>query len=341
MTLIQKIRTSFTTQLALWVAGFVLTTSSVVILLLASFSQDAIRDETIDTTMQALENTALRIDNTLRQAEMRARLEKQRMRINRSRIEHLIEENGFLEKIRQALPHAQLYVTRRDSSQFDTYITGSGASYRQLVYEDKDIYVFSQPIGERNYCLAAVCPAEDIYGKYGRMQWVLLSWAVPVILLLLIVLYYVIAFHLRPLHSLADSAQAIAQGKLDTPIKDTHHQYETGRLQNSLSQMQRKLTAYIYEMRQKQNVLNQQHAELKAAYDEAQAYEKKKAKFLNDMTDRMAAPVEQLCQSTDAICREYPNLSKSEMTSLQTNIMQSSETIIELLDQLIKDPASS
>ena len=341
MTLIQKIRTSFTTQLALWVASFVLTTSSVVILLLASFSQDAIRDEIIDTTMQALENTALRIDNTLRQAEMTARLEKQRMRINRSRIEHLIEENGFLEKIRQALPHAQLYVTRRDSSQFDTYITGSGASYRQLVYEDKDIYVFSQPIGERNYCLAAVCPAEDIYGKYGRMQWVLLSWAVPVILLLLIVLYYVIAFHLRPLHSLADSAQAIAQGKLDTPIKDTHHQYETGRLQNSLSQMQRKLTAYIYEMRQKQNVLNQQHAELQAAYDEAQAYEKKKAKFLNDMTDRMAAPVEQLCQSTDAICREYPNLSKNEMTSLQTNIMQSSETIIELLDQLIKDPASS
>ena len=69
MTLTQKIRTSFTTQLSLWVAGFVLVTSSLVILLLARFSQDAIHDETIDTTMQALENTALRIDNTLRQAE--------------------------------------------------------------------------------------------------------------------------------------------------------------------------------------------------------------------------------------------------------------------------------
>ena len=341
MNLIQKIRTSFTTQLALWVAGFVLVTSSLVIFFLAKFSQDAIRDETIDTTMQALENTALRIDNTLRQAEMTARLEKQRMRINRSRIEDLIEENGFLDKIQQALPHAQLYVTRRDSSQFDTFITGSGASYRQLVYEDKDIYVFSQPIGERNYSLAAVCPAEDIYGKYVRMHWVLLSWAVPVILLLLIILYYVIAYHLRPLHCLADSAQAIAQGKLETPISDTHHQYETGRLQNSLSQMQRRLTAYINEMRQKQNMLNQQHAELQAAYDEVQAYEKKKTKFLHDMTARMAAPVEHLCHSTDAICRDYSNLSKNNMTTLQTDIMQSSETIVELLDQLIKDPASS
>ena len=341
MNPIKKIRTSYTWQLTLWVAGFVLAISGIVIFLLARFSQDTIRDESIDTTMQAMENTALRIDNTLRQAEMTARLEKQQMRINRSRIEHLIEENGLLEKIQQTLPHAQLYVTRRDSSQFDSYITGSVGGYRQMVYEDKEIYVFSQPIGERNYCLAAVCPSEDIYGKYARMHWILLSWAIPVILILLIVLFFVIAHHLRPLHSLADSAQAIAQGKLDTPISKTNHQYETGRLQNSLSQMQRKLTAYIYEMRQKQNMLHQQHAELQSAYDEAKAYEKKKAKFLRDMTDRMAAPVKHICHSTDAMCREYSNLSKNDMTTLQSDIMQSSETIIELLDQLIKDPASS
>jgi HAMP domain-containing protein len=341
MTLIQKIRTSFTTKLSIWVAGFVLVTSSMVIILIDRFSEDTIRAESIDTTMQTLENTALRIDNALRQAEMTARLEKQSLRINRSRIELLIEENSYQDKIRQALPNAQLYVTRRDSSQFDTYITGNLSGYRQLTYEDKDVYVFSQPIGTRNYCLAAVCPSDDIYGKYARMHWVLLSWAAPVIFFLLIVLYYVIAHHLHPLHSLADSAQAIAEGKLETPIGNTAHQYETGRLQNSLSQMQRKLTAYIYEMRQKQNMLNRQHAELQAAYDEAQAYEKKKAKFLNEMTDRMATPVEHLCHSTNAICQDYSNLSKKDMTALQTDIMQSSETIIELLDQLIKDPANS
>jgi HAMP domain-containing protein len=338
MNPIQKIRTSFTWQLTLLVASFVLVISGIVIFLLARFSQDTIRDESIDTTMQALENTALRIDNTLRQAEMTARLEKQEIRVNRSRIENLIEENSLLGKIQQSLPNAKLFVTRRDSSQFDTYITGSVGDYHQM---DEDTYVFSQPIGERPYCLTAVCPAEDIYGRYARMHWVLFSWAAPVIFLLLIVLFFVIAHYLRPLHSLADSAQAIAQGKLETPINDSHHQYETGRLQNSLFLMQRKLTAYIYEMRQKQNVLNQQHAELQAAYDEAQAYEKKKAKFLHDMTDRMAAPVEQLCRSTNAICQNYPNLSKSEMTTLQTDITQGSETIIELLDQLIKDPASS
>jgi signal transduction histidine kinase len=112
---LQKIRTSFSAQLSLWVAGFVLVISAVVIILLVRFSEDVIRDETIDTTLQALENTALKIDNTLRQQEITARLENQRMRVNRSRIERLIEENGSEELLRKSLPNAQLFVTRRDS----------------------------------------------------------------------------------------------------------------------------------------------------------------------------------------------------------------------------------
>lgn len=341
MTLSQKIRTSFTTQLSLWVSGFVVAISGVVIFLLASFSEGVIRDETVDATMQVLENMALRVDNTLRQTEMTARLEHQRLRVNRSRVEQLVEENGSLTALRKSLPHAQVHVTRRDSSLFDPFITGGASGYRQLMYDDKEIYIFSQPLGDRHYCLVAVCPAEDIYDKYGRMQWILLSSSVISVLALLYILYVVIGRHLRPLHRLADSAQAIARGDLDTPIAVTQHIDETGRLQNSLSMMQRKLAAYMVEMQQKQSALNHQRDELQTAYDEAKVYEEKKARFLHRMTDQMTVPVEQLCSSTDTICRDYPNLSKKEMAALQTDIMRDSETITELLDQLIKDPADS
>ena len=47
MNPIQKIRTSFTWQLTLLVASFVLVISGIVIFLLARFSQDTIRDESI------------------------------------------------------------------------------------------------------------------------------------------------------------------------------------------------------------------------------------------------------------------------------------------------------
>jgi len=243
--------------------------------------------------------------------------------------------------IQQSLPNTQLYVIRRDSSHFDNYITGGAGGYRQLMYDDQEIYIFTQPLGDRQYSLAAVCPADDIYGKYARMQWLLLFWGSVAVLALLYILYIVIAYHLRPLHRLADSAQAIANGNLDTQIPDTRHRDETGRLQNSLSLMQRRLADYMNEMQRKQDKLNRQHAELQAAYDEAKAYEEKKTKFLRDMTDRMAAPVEQLCRSTEAICHDYPNLSKADMAVLQADIMQGSDTITALLDQLIKDPTDS
>lgn len=337
MTPLQKIRTSFSTQLSLWVAGFVMVTSGVVIFLLTSFSEDVIREETIDTTMQALENTALRIDNTLRQSEIMTRLEKQPMRVNRSRIEGLLEENGSMASLSELLPDAQFYVTRRDSSQLDAYITGVESGYRQLVYNDKDLFVFSQPVGNRQYSLAVVCPAQNIYGRNSRMRNVILPWGIIGVLVLLYILYIIIGHHLRPLHRLADSAESIADGNLDTPIADTSHQDETGRLQNSLSMMQRKLAAYMDEMQQKQDKLSQQNKELQAAYGEAKAYEEMKAKFLHDMTDRMAAPVEQVCRSTDIICRSYSNLKKGEITRCQQEILQGTETITQLLDQLMNN----
>ena len=111
-SIIQKIRTSFTTQLTLWVASFVTVIGMVVIGLLVMFSQDVIFDETVDTTLQALETTALRIDNTLRQKEMSAQLANEQMRVNRATIDRLIEENGCLAKLHRTLPCSRTRIPR-------------------------------------------------------------------------------------------------------------------------------------------------------------------------------------------------------------------------------------
>ena len=132
-SIIHKVRTSFTTQLTLWVASFVTVISAVVIGLLALFFQDVIFNETVDTTLQALENAALRIDNTLRKEEMQARLDQRQVRVNRAAIERLIDENGGLNKLRQTLPTAELYVTRRDSTHLGVFIAGAESVYKKRV----------------------------------------------------------------------------------------------------------------------------------------------------------------------------------------------------------------
>lgn len=369
--LLQKIRTSFTTQLTLWVASFVTVICVVVISLLALFSQDVIFEESVDTTLQALENTALRIDNTLRQEEMSARLANGwgnesrqtrldgraataggeangRMRVNRAAIERLIEENGCLTKLRRSLPNAELYVTRRDSTQLGIFIAGEESGYRKMVHEDREMFIFTQPLGDRPFVLTAVCPADDIYGRYSRMQWFLLLRGVGGVLILLFVLYLVVGRHLRPLHWLADSAQGIANGDLDTPIADTRREDESGRLQNSLAKMRQSLKAYMTEMQQKQAMLSSQNVELKTAYDEIQAYEEKKMNFVRDMTTQMAKPVESLCQQAERICHDATSMTKAaharpkvkeEMAQRQLVIMKDSETITQLLDKLMKETA--
>jgi HAMP domain-containing protein len=321
------------------VASFVTVIGVVIIGLLAKFSQDVIFDETVDTTLQAMETTALRIDNTLRQKEMSARLEGGQVRVNRAAIDRLIEGNGCLAKLHQTLPNAELYVTRRDSTQFGIFIAGQESGYRKLVHENREMFIFTQPLGDRPFVLTAVCPAEDIYGRYTRMEWFLWLRGVAGVLILLIVLYTVVGRHLRPLHWLADSAQSIANGNLDTPIPDAHHEHEAGRLQNSLAKMQQALKAYMTEMQQKQVTLSKQNAELKAAYAEVQAYEVKKTNFVHDMTAQMAKPVDSLCQQAETICRDAATMTKEEMAQRQAVIMQDSETITQLLDKLMKETA--
>lgn len=341
MKLIRKLRTSFTWQLTLWVAGFVLVISGAVIFLLAQFSQDVIHHESIDTTQQALENTALRINNMLTQAEMTARMEHQNFRVNRGRIERLVEENGFKNAIRQALPHAELFVSRRDSSQLSNFIAGDEQGYLQMLHEGNELFIFSQPIGNRDFILAVVCPAQDIYDYNPGVQRILLVRGGIGVLILLYIIFLVVARHLRPLHLLADAAQSIAIGNLDTPIPETRHKHETGRLQNSLKKMQASLATYMTEMQQKQKTLSQQNIELQTAYSEAQAYETLREKVLSNMTDRMADPVARICSSTEAVCSNYDTLSKAEMTVLQTDIMQATKTITELLDQFMENPSQS
>ncbi|MBR2238828.1 MAG: HAMP domain-containing protein [Prevotella sp.] len=320
MSLLQTVRTSFTTQLTLWVGGFVLVTAGVTIFLLGSYSQGVIHDETLDALQQTLENAALRTDNQLRQMEMTARLERQPLTVDREMIEQLVEESGYKATMIQSLPNARLEVSLTPDT--------------SLGVEDSDYSIY-EPIGNRPIGLLVTFPKSDISNKFQRMQSLLLVWGVIGVVTLFVVLYFVVARHLRPLHLLADAAQSIAEGNLETPIPDAHHDHEAGRLQKSLKKMQQSLKAYMDEMQQKQATLSAQNAELQTAYDEAKAYEEMKAKFLTDMTTQMTAPVVQVCQSTEEICRDYNTMTKEQMMHRQTDILQGTETITQLLDELM------
>jgi len=312
--------------------GFLTVIFVVVVILLARFSQGVIRDESMDSTRQSLENMALRINNILRQSELTARLEHKPLTIDKALIERLLQESNYRVTISQSLPNARLFV-------LDTATDCLGSPNPSNLF-------FQVPVAQNvskqdRYRLVIDGPIKDIYSNYSGEQMLLIVTSIVGMLILFYTLYLVIAHPLRPLHRLADAAQHIANGHLDTSIPDSRQIDEIGQLQNSLSKMQRSLTVYMDEMQQKQAELNRQHRELQAAYDEAKDYERLKASFLHDMTGRMASPVETVCRHTETICSSYMSLSTAQMAKLQIDILSATDTITQLLDQLISSTSSA
>lgn len=323
LKVIQKIRSSFTKQLTIWVAGGVVVITAVVIFLLGRFAQQVILEESVEITLQSLENMAVRISNELRQSDISAQLENRPFSISKAMIEQLIEKDNQLKAIRQSQPSIKIQVTE----------VKAGTAPEAVWQDAQKNYVFQELIYGNKFCITATCYPEDLYAKYVEVQW-LLAWSFLIgVGVLLLILWLVMGHYLRPLHTLADSAQRIADGHINERIPDSHHKDEIGQLQNSLATMQLSLADYMDEMQQKQTELNMQNAQLQEAYDEAQEYDRMKDKFLHDTTNEMTGPVELICRNTNTICADYQTMSKAEIARMQIDILQATERVTSLLDQ--------
>ncbi len=318
------IRRSFSAQLSLWVADFVIAISAVVIILIARFSEQVIRDESIDTTQQTLENTALRIRNAISQARIIAQLEHEPFNPDKAYIEKLLEE-------RKPRQFSQIRVV--------DYREGAGqSSFSQLSYHGVPSYRFSEPVIENQYGLEVIISTKSIYIYFLNIQQFLALSGVLGVLLLLIICWIVIARHLRPLRQLATSAQRISGGHLDELIPDSSRRDEIGKLQHALAKMQRSLNSYLEEIRSKQSVLSSQNTKLQEAYSEIKEYDELKNKFISEMTCKMSTHVKSVCQNTEAICDGYSTMTESKMTRIQTDILTATEELTLLLDQLLNNP---
>ncbi len=325
MILIEKIRRSFSAQLSLWVSVFLITISAVVILLLARFSQQIVREELIDTTQQSLENTSVKIRNAISQSEIIAQLEHKPFQLDSAYLESLLEES----RPRQ-LPQIQI-IAHPDG------VEENSVSSR-LSHHGVPSYRFYEPLYGTSYGLEVIVPFKAIYSRYQDIQWFLLFTGAVGVLLLLVICWVVITRHLRPLRLLAFSAQRIAGGHLDEPIPASSRKDEIGKLQNALAKMQRSLDSYLDEIRSKQSMLSVQNAKLQEAYSEAEAYDELKKKFINEMTSKMSKPVKSVCQNTEIICADYPTLTKADMARLQIDILSATGEVTQLLEQLLNTP---
>ena len=327
---LQTIRQSLAIQLTLWVSGFVLVITCVVIVMLGLYSQEVIREEALDTARQTLETMAFRVDNKLRLADMTARLEhKGSDEVDKLSIEQIIRDGDYIRPLNAILPNAKVRVV--------SGFTSIDGDYRVEHFNDRNYYFFDHSVNNGFYTLILSFPEEDIPNRYGQMRRTLVGWSIGGILVLILILYWWIVRYLKPLDTLANTAHRIAQGHSDEVIPASKNLDEIGQLQNSLAKMQTALTIYMKEMKQNQSMLNRQIVALETAYSDVQAYDNLKTKLLRDLTDRMGGSVETICRNADIICNEAQTMPMSQLMKLRTETIEATDNVTELLEQLLKD----
>ena len=120
---------------------------------------------------------------------------------------------------------------------------------RQLILDGELCHVFYKPLGETGFSAAIVCPERDIFYGYNRLRNVVILIFILGMLLMHIILSAVFRREIRPLSTLAEQAETIADGHFEQTLPNNGRIDEIGRLCQSFSEMQQSLVTYIDEIK--------------------------------------------------------------------------------------------
>ena len=210
------------------------------------------------------------------------------------------------------------------------------SGYKVLHREEQNYYVFYRPSTHTEWSVAIVCPENDIFEPYYRLRTNLITITIIGICLLLFFCLFIIRYNLRPLKQLGLSAERISQGDFDVIVPDSRRRDEIGQLQHSFYKMQCSLVDYINKIRHSTEVLTQQNAELTKATELAKEDDRMKTAVINNMTGQMLHPVDIIVAENDLIRQEYKNLSEEEMTQHVDRMLESTEDVTRLLNQILE-----
>ena len=222
-----------------------------------------------------------------------------------------------------------------------------GTGYKYFDLDGEDYYVFYKPferaevmgraMSKLGWSVGIIYPEDDIFGDYNRLLYTVLIIALIGLALLLLSCRFYIRHQLLPLRKLEKSAQHIAEGNYDEPIRYSRRRDEVGRLQNHFREMQQSLATRMGEMEQLSETLKERGEELQATYEQAQAAERLKTNFLYNMSDQMMAPVDGIRKRVLTISDPSKQLTEEETNQLVDGIQQRGEKVTALLNQLIAE----
>ena len=109
-------------------------------------------------------------------------------------------------------------------------------------------FVFYKPLSTTGWSVAIVCPDSDILGGFTRIRRITLYLVLTGMILILLLSAWLTHRQLTPLSSLADAAENIASGDLESTLPEIKRIDEIGVLNRSFRNMQSSLVSHIDEL---------------------------------------------------------------------------------------------
>ena len=132
------------------------------------------------------------------------------------------------------------------------------------------------------------------------------------------------------------SAEKMAAGDFGISVPDSKRRDEIGKLQHSFFRMQKSLTDYINKIHHSTETLTERNEELIKATELAKEDDRMKSAVINNMTEQMVHPIDIIADENELIRREYKKLSAEEMAQHVDHMLEHTETVTRLLNQILE-----
>ena len=248
----------------------------------------------------------------------------------------VISSDISLRKLTQELSQERLYpesyFVLSDSRGKPIASTKADAAEQKVVIDYDRNLVIDRQVPHTEWTITIVCPKSDIFRGYYQHIFMVITIIVFGLLLLWTFCYFVVKRNVTRLQVLAAITQDMANGRFDTPIPQTRRKDDIGQLQNSFSAMQTSLADYVANLERMKAELKQGNRELMEAKGLAEASEKRKSAFIQDMSHQIRTPLNIINGFAQILRENHREMSEEERLMLSRDMQHNGCIISTIID---------
>ena len=246
----------------------------------------------------------------------------------------VISTDISLQRLSQALSIERLYPESYfllSDSRGKTIATSQGQPHDDEIDQSRHL-VLSRTLPGTDWTVTIVCPKSDIFRGYYQLIYIVITIVVFGLLLLWTFCYFVVRRNVTRLQMLAAKTEDMAGGHFDTPIPPTRRKDDIGQLQNSFSQMQASLADYVANLERMRAEAEQRNVELGVAKGMAEASDKRKSAFIQDMSHQIRTPLNIISGFAQILRESHREMSQEESLQLFRDMQRNGYVISSIID---------